>query len=142
VAFAVERASIRAPFFVLNGDTYFTGELARMARASAVASIALVRVPDASRYGTVEHDGRTGRVTGFREKDPEPRGPAWISAGAYLLSEAVLGHLSAATSGSIERDVFPLLVGHGLRAVPYPAATFIDIGTPADYERAATILAV
>jgi mannose-1-phosphate guanylyltransferase len=56
-----------------------------------------------------------------------------INAGAYVLDRDVLDEMaSAGTNISIERDVFPQLVGRGLFG--YPADGYwLDIGTPERY---------
>jgi NDP-sugar pyrophosphorylase family protein len=143
--FALEEAGIDTPFFVVNGDSYFGGDLGHLVArhvedGSAVATLGLARVADASRYGTVEFDEESGVVTGFREKDHARSGAAWINAGTYVLSAEALTAVRPGQPGSIERDVFPGLVGRGLRAVGFPDATFIDIGTPEDHARAESML--
>jgi mannose-1-phosphate guanylyltransferase len=56
-----------------------------------------------------------------------------VNAGAYILQRSVLGIMApAGTKISIEREVFPLLVGHGLYG--YEASGYwLDIGTPDRY---------
>ena len=141
--FATDEASISGPFVGLNGDTLFTGSLDRLLqehrRRGDAATVALVHVEDAGRYGAVRFDAVTSDVVSFDEKGPS--GPGWINAGAYVLESDVLRDVPASGATSLERDVLPRLVGRGLRAVPFPDATFLDIGTPEDYERAAAVLA-
>src|SRR4029077_2325775 len=56
-----------------------------------------------------------------------------INAGAYIIERSVLdGMAPAGTNISIEREVFPTLVGRGLYG--YPADGYwLDIGTPERY---------
>ena len=78
----------------------------------------------------VEDDGR---VRGFLEKPkPEEIDTNLINAGVYLLDPDVLDLIPAGRAVSIEREVFPLLVGKGLYAMPQQGY-WIDIGTPASY---------
>jgi mannose-1-phosphate guanylyltransferase len=56
-----------------------------------------------------------------------------ISAGAYVIEREVLGMLTRGEPASIERDVFPALVGAGLRARVHEDAYWLDIGTPQRY---------
>ena len=59
-----------------------------------------------------------------------------INAGAYILEREILASMPAAgTNVSIERDVFPRLVGHGLYGCP-AEAYWLDIGTPDRYLQA------
>jgi D-glycero-alpha-D-manno-heptose 1-phosphate guanylyltransferase len=130
------------PVLVLNGDSYVEANhaafLAWHRARRAAASLLLARVPDPARYGTVEADP-SGRVTAFREKatgtSGGPAAAAWISAGVYLLGRAVIDELPARVPLSLERDVFPTLVGAGLSAYR-GGGRFIDIGTPESYTEA------
>jgi mannose-1-phosphate guanylyltransferase len=81
--------------------------------------------------------GEGGEITEFLEK-PEPgegAGPGEISAGAYVLERALLEEIPADRPVSIEREVFPRLVGRGLFGLPLPGY-WLDIGTPARYLQA------
>jgi D-glycero-alpha-D-manno-heptose 1-phosphate guanylyltransferase len=151
LAFALAAAGLAGPglaepVLALNGDTFFSGALATLAalRGDAPVALAVVRVPDAGRYGAVRFDGDAtadaapGRVTAFEEKGAD--GPGWINAGAYALAPGALAGVAPGTAASFERDVLPGLVGRAV-AVPFPAAAFLDIGTPDDYARAARFLA-
>lgn len=130
---------VDGPFLALNGDVLADADLgAAMAfhRArGAVGTLTLTGVQDPTRYGLVMTDA-DGVVSAFVEKpDPSPElgePPYWINAGAYVLDPAVLDAIEPGRSVSIEREVFPALVGHGLygwRAEGY----WNDIGTPASY---------
>jgi mannose-1-phosphate guanylyltransferase len=58
-----------------------------------------------------------GEVTGFVEKpSPDQIDTHNISAGVYVLERSVLELLEPGQPASIERDVFPRLVGEGLFA--------------------------
>jgi NDP-sugar pyrophosphorylase family protein len=102
------------------------------------ATLLLARVRDAGRYGRVRV-GRNGRVVAFEEKRPEV-GPAWVSAGVYLLGRELLESVPPGRFASLERDVFPRWVGRGLAAWRV-AAPFIDIGTPDAWAAAGEFLA-
>jgi mannose-1-phosphate guanylyltransferase len=124
-------------FLMLNGDVLtdidLTAQLEQHERTGAQATLALVAVEDPSAYGLVRlADDR--EVTEFLEK-PEERelDTNLINAGAYVLSRDVLEEMpSAGTTVSIERDVFPRLVGRGLFG--YTADGYwLDIGTPERY---------
>ena len=71
-------------------------------------------VDDPSAYGLVRMD-LDGAVTEFVEKPgPDQVDTNLINAGAYILERDVLdGMPPAGTNVSIERDVFPTLVGRG-----------------------------
>jgi mannose-1-phosphate guanylyltransferase len=102
-------------------------------RAAAPATIALHPVEDSSAYGLVSLDGE-GAVTEFVEKTGE-RAPGEINAGMYVLERSVLDLIPPGENVSIERDVFPRLVGEGLRALLLDGY-WMDIGTPERYLQA------
>ena len=140
IAFAADEAGITERFLALNGDVLTDLDLGALCRthesSGAAATISLTPVEDPSRYGVVPlHDD--GRVQAFIEKpDPGTAPTNWISAGSYVLEPAVLEAIPRGRRVSIEREVFPRLVGdgvlYGFRAEEY----WIDAGTPEAYLRA------
>ncbi|HWK29876.1 MAG TPA: NDP-sugar synthase [Solirubrobacter sp.] len=123
-------------FLMLNGDILtdleLSAQIAFHERAGAVATLALYPVDDPSAYGLVRLNG-DGSVLGFVEKPaPDQIDTNNISAGAYVLERSVLDMLVADQPASIERDVFPRLVGNGLFG-HVGAGYWKDIGTPARY---------
>lgn len=140
--FAARAIGAEGAVFVLNGDTFCDASLAELAQhhaatPEAAATLALARVADASRFGTVElgsaEPGCATPVRAFREK--QHGGTGWINAGVYVMEAAPLASLPVDQPASLERDLFPHL-GSRLFAVPFPGARFLDIGTPDDYRRA------
>jgi mannose-1-phosphate guanylyltransferase len=55
-----------------------------------------------------------------------------VNAGAYVLDPAVLDSIPAGRAVSIEREIFPALVGKGLAALPLEGF-WSDVGTPESY---------
>jgi len=124
-------------FFMLNGDVLtdidLTAQLEAHELGGARATLALVPVDDPSAYGLVRL-GPDDAVTAFVEKPgPDQTDTNLINAGAYILERSVLdGMPPAGTNVSIERDLFPTLVGRGLYG--YEASGYwLDIGTPDRY---------
>ena len=140
IRFAEDRLGER--FFVLNGDVLCDLDLGALVSqhesTGARATIALYPVEDPSAYGLV-HRADDGEIEEFLEK-PDPGAleridTDEINAGAYLLERSVLDEIPSGRAVSIEREVFPKLVGHGLygrRLEGY----WIDIGTPERYLQA------
>jgi mannose-1-phosphate guanylyltransferase len=124
-------------FFMLNGDVLtdidLTAQLEQHERTGARATLALIPVEDPSAYGLVrQNDDHSVRQ--FVEKPHiDQIDTDLVNAGAYILERDVLdGMPRAGTVISIERDVFPALVGDGLYG--YAASGYwLDIGTPARY---------
>jgi len=127
-------------FLMLNGDVLtdidLSAQLEQHERTGARGTLALIAVEDPSAYGLVRlQDDRS--VTGFLEKpSPDQIDTKLVNAGAYVLEREVLaGMPEAGTNFSIERDVFPGLVGEGLYGFPVEAY-WLDIGTPERYLQA------
>jgi D-glycero-alpha-D-manno-heptose 1-phosphate guanylyltransferase len=125
------------PVAVLNGDSYVEWSLAAMldffTTNGAAIVMVLQAVPDVSRYGSVTIDS-DGRVTEFVEKGTRS-GAGLINAGVYLLQKEIVTGLAAGTAISLEMDVFPRLLGGKVYGL-VSDGLFIDIGIPADLQRA------
>lgn len=130
------------PVLVMNGDSFCETDLRAFARwhweRGAEATLLLVRVPDAGRYGRVEVDA-AGRVLRFEEKG-STGDPGWVNAGVYLLSRRLLGTIPAGRPVSLEHQVFPAWIGRGLYGYR-TAGRFLDIGTPEAYAMAEAFFA-
>jgi mannose-1-phosphate guanylyltransferase len=123
-------------FLMLNGDVLtdidLSAQMAQHERTGATATLALTPVEDPSAYGLVR-TREDGEVTEFVEKPaPDQIDTRNISAGAYVLERRVLELLAADEPASIERDVFPRLVGEGLYGC-VSDGYWLDIGTPERY---------
>ena len=142
--FVRDEAELASAFLVVNGDTFLRAPLDQLVRThenhAAAATMALVQVDDPGRYGTVVTDA-AGKVVSFVEKNSTSDAPAWINAGVYVLDPAVLDGVAPGHPTSLETEVFPRLMDHGLYGHRFPDAVFLDIGTPGDFERSGSILA-
>jgi mannose-1-phosphate guanylyltransferase len=123
-------------FLMLNGDVLtdidLTAQIAQHEATGATATLALVPVADPTAYGVVilEEDRS---VREFIEKPSSDRVKSnLISAGAYVLERSILDLVPVERNVSIEREVWPLLVGDGLYGFP-SESYWLDIGTPARY---------
>jgi NDP-sugar pyrophosphorylase family protein len=123
-------------FLVLNGDSFLEINFNELfdfhRRHDGLATMAVVPVENASRYGTVGV-GSGGRISGFTEKTGQYL-PGIINAGVYVFSSAVFAQIPEGQA-SLERDVFPELLKQGIYAFEQ-RGIFIDIGIPEDYARA------
>ena len=120
-----------AAWLVLNGDSLAPAPLAQMFQSlddpDWDGAILGVRVADASRFGTILQKAN-GDLTGFNEKKP---GAGVINAGIYLFRPSAIEIFPDKTPLSFETDVFPALIGCGVRLkVCVTDAPFLDIGTP------------
>jgi mannose-1-phosphate guanylyltransferase len=127
------------PFLALNGDILTDLDVTRMLALhrdrKAAATIALAHVQDARPYGLVPMDG-DGRVLEFREK-PTELVPGEINAGTYVLEPSALDAWPPGASVSIERTIFPSLIGDGRALYGFVSqAYWRDLGTPQAYLQA------
>jgi NDP-sugar pyrophosphorylase family protein len=124
-------------FLVLNGDSLFDIPLRDLiafhhTQPDALATLALAPTDDPGRFGTVAVD-EAARVLRFIEKGQGERG-GLINAGIYVFRRQLLGRIPEGRPVSLEREVFPPLVGQGLYGVAF-RGFFVDIGVPDDYAR-------
>jgi mannose-1-phosphate guanylyltransferase len=139
-------------FLLLNGDVLtdldLSAQLAQHERTGARATLALVPVEDPTAYGLVrltpEHavgefvekpssdQLEGGARTAGRSGSPLHTYTNLISAGAYVLEREVLKLVPPERAVSIEREVWPLLIGEGLYGFP-SESYWLDIGTPERY---------
>ncbi len=144
VRFAAEASGITGTFLVLNGDVLTDLDIGALAgiheRSGAEATIALQPVADPAPYGLVVADP-AGRVLSFSEKPAPGSTPAalprserpTISAGTYVLTEAVLARIAPDRPVSIEREIFPQLVADGALAALVADTYWLDTGAPQQY---------
>jgi mannose-1-phosphate guanylyltransferase len=123
-------------FLMLNGDVLtdidLGAQIAQHNDSGAKATLALVPVEDPTAYGLV-HLLANNAVRDFVEKpSPDQIDTNLISAGAYVLQREILELVPADRKVSIEREVWPKLVGQGLYGHP-SNSYWLDIGTPQRY---------
>jgi len=122
--------------FILNGDTLYEVDLRTMMQQHCLQkpaiTMALRRVEETARYGSVETDAQHN-IVAFREKG-EITGPGLINGGIYCVAREALLKQGLPQRFSFEKDVLEkqILTMQGFISDAY----FIDIGIPADYERA------
>lgn len=124
---------------VLNGDSFFDIDLKRFYNKHIEAisdfSLALRKVQDAARYGTLKL-GEMDQIKEFKEKTGKNE-PGIINAGIYILDRAeFLDQTPANKPFSIEKDFFEKKVRQTNVYGFIFDAYFIDIGIPADYASA------
>jgi NDP-sugar pyrophosphorylase family protein len=123
-------------FLVMNGDSFIEMDLRELLRfhreSGGLASMAVLRMKNKKRYGTVQMDAK-GRVYGFAEKISVESG-GFVNAGVYVFNREIFEHIPEGPA-SLEKDIFPKLLAYGVYA-SVQGGVFIDIGTPEDYVRA------
>ncbi|MHC4158306.1 MAG: nucleotidyltransferase family protein [Planctomycetota bacterium] len=127
---------------VMNGDSYIDTDLSVyvdwFSEGEREAAVLLTCVDDTSRYGSVKIN-KNKIIASFEEKC-ENSGPGWINAGIYLLRKSLIASMPAGKFYSLERDLFPRLVGKELYGF-CADGRFIDIGIPESYTAAQNFFA-
>lgn len=139
VMFALQETS-DDNILIINGDTYFPVDLDRFYQSHCEnryrLTIALKRMKDFSRYGSVECRGDT--IIRFNEKKICSEG--FINGGIYIASREFLESRHIPDSFSFEEEILEKEAGSSLLKCMIFNDLFIDIGIPEDYLRAASVL--
>jgi D-glycero-D-manno-heptose 1,7-bisphosphate phosphatase len=126
---------LESEFLLLNGDSFFNFNMLDLAAGSAdpvgIARVALKKDHSGDRYGRVLLEGDFIKM--FLPAGSQPNGP--INSGVYCVDRDLLALIDELPC-SLEQVIFPRLAEKTqLRAALYDGF-FIDIGVPADFERA------
>ncbi len=128
---------------VANGDTLFKADVGMLAAAhishKADCTIALKPMHNFDRYGVVELD-ENATVKTFQEKQFYTEG--LINGGLYILNVQRFLNESMPEKFSFEKDYLEQLYDKRTMIGSVQEGYFIDIGIPADYERAQQELSV
>lgn len=124
-------------FLVLNGDLIteidYKELIQKHKKRNAIASIALHKVDDPSRYGVAELADEN-RIRRFIEKPPKGKEPSkLINAGVYVLSPRIFDYIPKGRAVSMEREVFPVLAEENLLFGYEVSGLWVDIGKPEDF---------
>lgn len=125
-------------FMVMNGDTLFNIDLdtffQKHVERLAPVSVALRKVDDVSRYGSVKLNP-DGLITDFAEKQTQTK-EGLINGGTYLFATRFFKKLELPEVFSAEKELFPDLAKNEQLFGQAFDAYFLDIGIPGDYKRA------
>lgn len=127
--------------FVLNGDTYFRPNLEKMQYNHIVhhaeISMAVKKIDDVSRFGTVNFD-HEGKIVSFVEKQHKA-GSGYINGGIYIINKGIIDSVEL-EQFSIENDFFKKNMDKYNFQSFISNTTFLDIGIPKDYYKASEVL--
>jgi len=125
---------------IVNGDTYFPVNLDNLSAFHYdnrnTFSVALKRMKDFSRYGSVICKGNTIRK--FNEKSFCKEG--LINGGIYIANRSLLESARFPEVFSLEKDFLEKEAATGKLKCQVYDASFIDIGIPEDYLKAQSFL--
>jgi len=125
------------PLMVINGDIFTEINYKEILKAheekNAVATIALHRVEEPSKYGVAELTNNN-RIKKFIEKPPKGTAPTnLINAGVYVLNTEIFNRIPKGQKLSIEREIFPKLAEEGKLYGYIFNGLWRDIGETDDY---------
>lgn len=126
---------------VISGDALTDldlGDFFRFHREQgALASLALKKVSDPTRYGVVVLEGE-GRIAAFQEKPAREEAISDLAnTGIYLFEPEIFDYIPPGTFFDFARDVFPRLLGEGRPMGGYRARGYwCDVGSLEVYREA------
>lgn len=125
-------------FIVLSSDVLTGINLSKLIafhkKKKAIATIALVEVPDPSEYGVVVLD-KEDRICAFQEKPSKKDALSrLVNTGIYIFDKKILDIISKKKYFDFGKEVFPCLVEQGLPFYGYKISSYWkDIGNPKNY---------
>ncbi len=125
-------------FIVIMGDLITDADLSSLVQhhkdKKALASIAVKKMDDVSRFGVVVRD-KDNFITGFQEKPKQEDALSnLISTGIYILEPEVFNFIPATGDYGFGRQLFPSLVEKGERVLGLEIETYwSDVGTIDQY---------
>ncbi len=124
---------------VLNGDSFFDVNIFHFFRVHGAdtsrSSLALRRIQNAARYGTIELN-QDNEIVSFHEKHGIEK-EGLINGGIYLLEKTFfIENTPAGKNFSIEKDFFEKHAGKKELKGYESEGYFIDIGIPDDFKKA------
>ncbi len=117
-------------FLLVNGDTFFEGDLKKLLRPLAPnesGRLGLCWMDNASRFGLITKES-DGKITHFCEKKKGTFG--WVNSGFAILNSSLLERIPKSKICSLEEDVYPHL--EHLTGIELEGS-FFDIGLPESY---------
>ena len=132
VSHAIKKNNLTGDILIANSDTWLDGGLAQMSRCEE-AAIAVIRVKDTSRYGSIAMD-KNSFLTKFLEKSVNlgNEKSGLINAGLYKLPTSIFP-LDDGKKFSLETEILPQLTSEKLLKAEILNGIFFDIGVPEDY---------
>ena len=125
-------------FFMSNGDNLFALDLKDMLSkhqsSNDVATIALTKVEDPTKYGIAKLSG--AKILDFVEKPGVTEAPSlYASSGYYILSPEIFNYIKDGDFVMLEKDVWPTLAKEGKLGAYLSDAQWFDTGTPELHQR-------
>lgn len=137
-AIKVALEKIQETSFVINGDTYFDVDLKALSTThkirNADITVALKQLTDFDRYGSVNLNSHSQKITHFNEKQFCHQG--LINGGIYLINKNIFSQKKYPEKFSFEKDILEREVDNLNICGCVQDSYFIDIGIPSDYEKA------
>lgn len=126
-------------FAMTNGDELKDFNVAEMIkfhkRLGGLATIALLKVDDPSKYGVAKLNGN--KILDFVEKPKKEEAPSnFINSGFYILEPEIIKLIKDKKFAMMEKDIFPILAKKGKLFGYKFKGQWFDTGTFERYEKA------
>ena len=128
ISYSVSHLNFEGDFLVTNADTWLGSGINEIINSKA-PSMAVIKVEDSGRYGSVKLSG--DQVVSFEEKS-DRTDAGWINTGLYKLNTQIFKTTSEKVF-CLEKSIFPALAKQGYLTAIELDTDFIDIGIPEDY---------
>lgn len=133
----IKEFEIREPFLVVYGDVFSNIDYKSICeyhrKKGGLATLALTKVDDPSRYGVAVLDNGN-RIVDFIEKPPKEKVKSnLINAGVYVFEPEAVKYFPAKTPSKLSREVIPKMVQDRVIYGYIHEGMWSDIGVPADY---------
>ena len=142
---SVQKLKSNQPFISLNGDTFFAVNRRSLLKYhleyKADMTLSLVEVSENNRFGRITQN-EEGWITSIESTSHGSKN-FLVNGGVYILAQNLLKTFKNrnSTNFSLEDELLPELFKDKKRVAGFLSkTTFIDIGVPQDYIRAAKIL--
>jgi D-glycero-alpha-D-manno-heptose 1-phosphate guanylyltransferase len=116
----------------MNGDSFLEIDFEELIsfhhEQNAITTMGLVPLENTGRYGAVKVNDKK-EIVSFSEKGSHQKG--FINGGVYIINRKLMDFIPEGQI-SLEKDVFPLLLGRRLYGLAINGF-FVDIGVPEDY---------
>jgi mannose-1-phosphate guanylyltransferase len=132
------KSLVDSTFFLFYGDSVFDFRLSELLKfhkdSESSLTLGLMQYSEKLRYGLIEHDEKTGRVSGWMEK-PEVGG--WINVGCYVSEPKLFAYIKRNKEKGFDGVVRSMVeAGERVFAFRVKGKEFIDIGDKRSYRRA------
>ncbi len=138
IKFAIQESkTTEETFLAVNGDVICEADLTELVslhfEKQGTATLLSTKVKDPSQFGVLKINENSEVLAFYEKPDPNAGLGNSINAGMYVLNAEILDRIPEGSPCSIEKDIFPELVGESKLFACISDKYWIDAGTPQSY---------